>query len=279
MRSIRLFVVFMVLNLGFLSACSQDDDSSPSLLERDLSGTWLSTQETRYYNKETGDYLFSEFFDITIVLADQGSTVQTSSCYDYGINLPVPGVKTASRFYMYVNQNGYSQTPNGDLVRETAVEDDPYSATLQQQKVTTLSQLSPDVLLDNGSLSVSGIIQANEADQVCVLHIYNNLNDNESYDIIIPYDDDILSLRISTSSRLAPGAYNFDRDTAQNEIYRFNFSSSSTIFWDMFSSNVIQPSTATVNISSAGSNSYTGDFAFTDNGNSYSGNFEISPIF
>lgn len=263
-----------------LSACTDDSNVQDQInvLEMDLSGTWLLVNETHYYNTDTKDYLYSNYYESTLIFQDNGRTVSYNRCYDYGVHTGSVAIKSETHFYLNINENGFTPQEDGSFYFELPVENDPYRPNLDIVRATSLSLISTEVLLDNGLLSITGPISANEDSQVCINQQYNNISDGESYDILIPYDNDYLYVSISSTQKLEVGTYEFTDDFQSFPIYSFSITSLANTFQTNVGHYFVLPATATIVITEATENSYTGTFEFIYNENNYNGSFEINPI-
>ncbi|MDH5327307.1 MAG: hypothetical protein OEZ68_19105 [Gammaproteobacteria bacterium] len=263
----RLLLPFVLVL--FLNGCSNDDVvQDASLLAQDLSGTWLLLNEEQFYNKATGDYLYSEFIESSVIIDDEGRRVNFYRCIYYG-SLPTIGVKTDTHYYHNVVEDGYELQGDGSLQRQFPRQANQYNDTQETVRVERLIRISSDIVLDHGELIVNGVMSVNETNHVCLDRRYDSLSDAENLALSIPYIDDYVSWAISTVNGLSVNTYQYDSNSIRSEITSFYFGNYM---------GSVNPATATIDVTEADLGRYVGTFSFTDFAeNSYSGSFEINP--
>ena len=275
MKTIILFI--LAFTIAACTSQQSNDAVSTSLSETDLSGTWKYLRETKTYNISTNEYLYSDFLEYTMIISDSGGGVSYQSCWRYG-DSSITAVKTDEYLYLDINSDGYSQGSNGELSR-TMLVDNPNSQTNELRVTETLTKLSSNVQLDSGKFVLNGAITNIEDNHVCLFKSSNSLNSNESLEIVVPFYDSTLSVRLRSTERLVPGTYQYEQ-SSNNIVYGFNVSSNSSIFWNQIGTNGLFPDRATISITESSVDIYSGTFSFVgiDNEN-YSGEFIIDPAY
>jgi len=142
-----------------------------------------------------------------------------------------------------------------------------------------LEKLSDDVDVDNGSLTLDGPVSATNTDHVCQYHYYSNFGDENTYEVLIPYYNDYISMRFTHMAGLTTGIHNWTPWVVGAEILNFDITGGPGNFWDTVGSNTLAPASATINITNSTDSNIAGSFSFIgqDAGN-YTGSFSIDII-
>ena len=100
------------------------------------------------------------------------------------------------------------------------------------------------------------------------------MDDGKIYDIVIPYDDSMLTLSLLTQSNPAVGPVTYTLATSSDSPIRLDVSSQSTAFWNIVGSNTLSLGTTNINIIESTDSILSGTYSFTTNDNlNYDGEF------
>ncbi|PCJ45877.1 MAG: hypothetical protein COA99_03820 [Moraxellaceae bacterium] len=264
---------------SFLLGCGGSGGSSggevDTVRDMDLTGTWDFIEERRVHKKSTGEYLYSEYSSLTYILEETEDGTTYGRCWDYGRYLPF-AVKTDDHLYFSINDSGYY------LVGENAFEHNEtisyeWNPGIEYLIVDTITKKSEDILVDSGGFELNGPVSLNEQSHVCVNHNFSDLGDSQSYEVIVPFGDDTISLYLAYHGNLLVGSYEYEEYSDVNQIYGFDVSSTATEFDDSVGSNILAPTSALITISESNDFLIKGEFSFVGQfGNDYSGSFEIN---
>lgn len=266
-------LLFLCLS-SVLIACNHET-SDKTLLDQDLSGTWMHTLIDEYYEMTTDTYIGFVAIESELIFNDDETGVEYHECRHFG-SLP----RTASKSKSNLELEGYSvnfsvlnpnvlETPAFEPPTDGSVPPDQYR--LRRYRLVKVSE---DLNVDRGMLTLNGPVSVAESDQVCLWHVYRDPNLLRTYELIVPYDDDYLSLRIRYENRPGVGIINYDLFNSTPNLESFNINSGASNFWSIVGSNTLGVTTATINISESTDDLLAGTFAFIgqDMGN-YSGEF------
>lgn len=268
-----------------LSSCVLDKKSSqwvaasqpntPSIQDVNLTGTWKMTKAEDVYKDSTGEYLYTTYTEQTYVLADTADGVKYERCFEVGGRAPY-GVKTATRFYMNVNDNGFTLVNPDQLVQYSQYTQDS-NPGFTYKATTTLERISSDAVTDNGQLVLSGAnANVNETNTVCYFYVYKNLGTDRHLEVIVPYDDETLAMTMDYSGDLKVGSYSYVQYNNNNQIYSFGVDSNSTAFETAVNSNTLAPSQASITITHTANSLLEGSFSFIgQDAENYTGSFSI----
>lgn len=173
-------------------------------------------------------------------MEDTDRGVKYSRCVDYG-DAPHYGVKAEKHFYMSTSDNGYSLQADGSLVQTTYISYD-YRPGFNYTSIATLRKESNDVSIDNGTFVINGPITNAEYNHVCLWHAYANIGDRTTTEILVPFDDDSLSLRLELQGEIFPGTYAYAQRYDESQV-RLDVMSNSTLYWNLAGSNTLSPTT------------------------------------
>jgi hypothetical protein len=272
-----LFILAITL---LLSACGSgssgeiSENDSLSLNELDLSGTWKSVTETRIIEKSTGEYLSSLFTQNTVLFEETENGVLVSECQDYGYDDHY-GTKSDDRFYIYSTLNGHTLQENGSLSQVTTEEYD-YSPGFIYESTNTLSRISDDIVLDNGTLVLNGPVSVEEYSHVCLWQVSDSVGVSRTVELQARYGGSYLSLRLEIEGDVVAGVYQYDDRSVTDSEVLLDVASNAIEFWDIVDSNGLDARNVTVNISDVAGNRMLGSFEFTGQDDGlYDGEFEI----
>lgn len=269
----------LLVLVATLFACNHETQdqslTGQSLRDQNLSGTWLFTQHDAHYHKQTGDYLYTNIIETTIIIEDDPLTgTLYYECWDTS---GTGNVAIKSETHLYINGNATAFRSIGVDALETAVEEGieyNFIPDLFINQSFRLEKLTSDVITDKGSFTLNGPISVSESNNVCVSHHYSDIYPGDIYDLMIPYDNDWLYMRIEMTTGPSVGVHNYTPFQNGAEIINFDISSNSANFWSVTGTNSLYPSAATIDIATSTDNVLAGSFSFTgvDSG-SYTGEF------
>lgn len=256
-----------------LFACNHEAKDT-TLMDQDLSGTWLFTRYDAIYDTNTDAYIATEIYNQRLVISDSNLGVLYYECWDVA-GVGQSASKTDTHLYIDGNATAFASISTGVLETETESLASPNPGqTIERYK--RLEKLTSSVDVDKGLLVLSGPITVSETDTVCVSHQYNDVNDIHIYDLNVPYDNDYLYMRMEIHAGPTTGLHNYTRFVSGADIYYFDILSTSANFWSVVGSNILAPTTATINITESTDSNIAGTFSFVgqDAGN-YSGEFSM----
>ncbi len=274
---------FLVIFMFFLSGCELvDDDSSSkegegkilSFNGTDLSGTWLSTIETRETKIATDEYLSSDYFESQYILEDTNRGVVFNECWEYGgIETPY-GIKTDQHFYMNTQESGFTLQADGSLQQSTIYERE-YSPGLSYEAIQTLTRLSDEVDLDSGTFVLRGPVSVEEYSHVCTFINTSNIGNTRTYQLTIPYDNGYINFSLRLIGNVSTGTYVIDDYYNENAVV-IDIYSNSTLFEQTMNSAGVGYQNAAVNIIELNDHTISGSFEIVDeNGIEHTGEFEM----
>ena len=271
-----IFFAFLVV----LAGCGDNkSDSLSETDESDLSGTWLHTQVQYVYDRNSGEYISTEYYESTIILSDTGVGMTTSECslyqqHDYlgkkgddYINLQIaPSAPT----YFQVAKDKFETELDRDI-------NSSYSTNTKVDKRLTIEKLSSNVVIDKGLLVLNGPISINEYSHVCVGKKYSTFNSTVYYDLHVPFDDYNLIMQMKFSAHPSVGVLTYTKENTEASILNeFDVSSTSSYFLDRVDSSTLAPDNVLVNVHQSSEDVLSGEFSFLGHdGGDYSGEFYI----
>ena len=272
MKTVIPFLLTLVI-----AGCSNSSDSDPDTQNRlnsiDLTGTWLINSETETYKTDTGEYLSSDFVRFKYVLEETDVGVKYDRCWEYGDVSPY-GIKTEYRFYMNASDNGFSLQDDGSLKRITEFERD-YQPGFNFKSIETLTKISNQVSVDNGTFVLNGPIVSAEYDHVCLWQVHSNIGDRHTIEVVTPFDNDSISLHVDLQGDITPGTYQYTNYNDPSQV-TIDISSNSAAFRDQVSSTTLAASNVEVVIIESSSAKISGTYTLTgQDAGMYSGEFEI----
>ena len=270
MKYILLTITFLFLGCGGSSS-----PDNKTLMEADLSGTWLLEDYIDHYDTNTNSILYSESSQITYFLVDRlDGTVNISRCIKYdGVNWDTV-TKNINNINVFLGRADYVKKTDNSLVMNDTHIPDPNFPNIELRVTSYFNRVSNNILLDSGDIILNGPISINENSHVCVGHSTSNRlgTEVERFSVSTPYQDGFLSIELLTQDPLTVKSYTFDKNV-DGEINNFD------IFYGILGvgGNTLSPSTAIIDVTSNSGFGYDGSFSFIDNNNSsYTGSFEIN---
>ena len=273
MKHILLLSLFFSL-LGCGSGQSVNSETSNSLQETDLTGTWVMVNEIRRMNAITGEYLSSKYVEYRYVMEEKENGVVFNKCWDYGGGNESIGVKVNDYFYMDFSDVGLSLNNEGELKHVSSFEksSEPDSTF---QSVKTLRKISDNVQIDSGSYILNGPVSIEEYEHVCVWQVRSNVESTRTVQMIVPYGNTQITLHFWLIGSIQTGEYYYN-DSSESEAIEIDIISNDRSFSDQVGTNSLWPQNVSINITESSDLKMTGTFAFIgqDNG-SYNGQFEV----
>lgn len=268
--------------LLFMSLAGCGGDTSDTLLdsnENDLSGTWLHTQAQDVYDRNSGEYLYSTYFESVILITDTDTSMLVSACRLFHLG-GEPGIKTDDFILLqtFPGAPTYNRVNNNEFESELEldVEDSSNPDRIINQQLM-LEKLSPAIVIDNGLLVLNNPASiVNEHDHFCVAKTYTTLSNAVSYDLHVPYGDRDLYVKMEFSDAPTSNTV-YDRiNTDVPHLHLFWVDSSTQLFRDTVGSSLLFPDNVVLNIHQSNNEILSGDFTFLgQNGESYSGEFSM----
>lgn len=281
MKTVLVCLILSLLVIG----CDNNNDSGSDSEQNNagstpgnisLPGTWRYTQVHRFFNDQTNEYLYTDYFESTLIFVDDENTIRYYDCWEYGSNGAV-AIQTADYIYLNTGTTAFARTNDGSYIteEETNMTYPGMTGTYFNQHFE-LTKISDDVNIDSGMLILTGNISVSEYNHVCLLTHYSNTFDRIDYELIVPHDDLNLALKMDFTSTPIVGTYDYSNIATSPQVIYFDVISNSTLFWDTINSNSLAPNPATINITASSDTLLNGTFSFTgqDNGD-YSGEFQI----
>lgn len=276
-----LFIIPILSSL--LLACGSDkskDDNTPPVKSVDLSGTWNSHTETKRIKIATKEYISSSFQEETIILDDTENGVLYNGCNSYNSaykNQGIYGVKTDQHFYINPSDEGYKLQKDGTLVQKRTKEYD-YSPGFTYESTTTLSKLSEEVEIDNGTIILKGPIEIEEYSQVCINKYTSNIGITRTITLSTRYDNSSIAFAFTFEGDITPGIYEYQYELTRKAPLpvSLTISSGASKFWTVTGSNVLSEKDVKITIIDSTEEKISGSFEITtrnDRG-TYTGEFE-----
>lgn len=268
--AIPLFLAFII------SGCSSnsESDTQNSLSNIDLTGTWVIENEIETFKTDTGEYLSSEFTRFKYVLEETDIGVKYDRCWEYGGASSPYGIKTEYNFYMNPSDNGFSLQDDGSLQQITEFERSSEPG-FNFRSTATLTKVSNQVSVDNGTFVLNGPISNTEYSHICLWEGYRNIGGRHQISINTPFDSDSLSLSLSFQGNITPGTYQYTNYNDASQI-TIDVTSNADLFWTQINSNILAPKNVEITIIESTTSKISGTYTFTgqDEG-MYSGEFEM----
>jgi len=265
---------YILLSLiALLSGCGGTSDNT-TLMDLDLSGTWLRKDYIDYYDTNTQSIVYSEYSQSTHFLDDPlNGAVNIARCVKYdGVNWDII-TKNVNNINIFSRVTDYVKVNKNSLVLNDTHIPDINFPNIEQRVTSYFDRVSTNILLDSGSILINGPINKNESSHVCIRYASSDRDGSEAFIISTPHQGGFLSISLITRTPLNVISYLFDRNVT-NDIVNFDINYGID---EEISFNSIMPSIVTVDITSNTDFGYDGTFSFTDNNsNSYTGLFEIN---
>ena len=267
-------IIIISILITILTACGGGDSNQNT--DSNMSGTWRHTQVHRYHNVETNEYLYTNFIETTLIVTEEIDEINYSSCWEYGTNAHF-AIKTDDYFYINNGTTAFTRNKDGSYStqEETNIQYSWMPATYFNAH-TTLSKISNDIVIDKGLLVLTGPVAVTEYNHACLSRQYSNISDRETYDLTVPYDDSYLYIRLDLMSKPEVGPFNYIEYKEGASIFGFDIISPATAFWDTVGSNILNITTANINIIESSNSILSGTYSFIANNNeNYSGEFQM----
>ena len=271
---IKLTIVITLFSI-MLTACGGGDSNQD--IDLNVTGTWKHTQVHKYYNVASNEYLGSNFIEMSLIFKEELEEIKYYPCWGNVGNGAAVG-KTETQIITDVDSvfsktfiKGVDGSYSTQEVKNIPVEGDD---TVYYNQSFVLSKKSNEIIIDNGLLILNGPISVTEYNHACVVLHYSNIDDGKIYDIVIPYDDSILTLSLLTQLNPAVGPVTYTLATSSDSPIRLDISSQSTAFWNIVGSNTLSLGTTNINIIESTDSILSGTYSFTTNDNlNYDGEF------
>lgn len=275
MSKVKMKIVVVIIFVAILMGCENQNNTGDEF-NAGLSGTWRYTQVHRFYSEQTDEYLYTDSVETSIIVSEDADGIRYYECWQYGGD-GIPAIKTENNLYLNSGNTVYTLNDDGSYStqEETNITYDWMTDTYFNRH-STLSKLSDDVVIDKGLLVLSGNVELAEYSHVCLWRYYSDLSDQRAYELIVPYDDSYLGMRLDLASVPPVGSVEYTPFAEGASILSFDIVSNANLFWDTEGSNSLYPESATINIVESTSSTLSGSFSFTgqDNGE-YSGEFQM----
>lgn len=266
---------YILITITFLFiGCGGGSSNTNTLIETNLSGTWLFEEHVEFYDISTNSILYSESIQTTHFLEDRlDRTVNISTCIEYdGVNWEVI-TKNINNINIFSGRADFVKLTDNSLVMNETLIPDPNFPNIELRVTSYFNRVSNNILLDSGGITLNGPISINESSHVCVRNATSNRFDTEVELFLVstPYQDGSLSIELLVQNPLAVKSYVFDKNV-DSDISNFD------IFYGVLGigGNTLSPSSAIINVTSNSGFGYDGSFSFIDeNNNSYTGTFEM----
>ncbi|MCK4586447.1 MAG: hypothetical protein KAU29_03845 [Gammaproteobacteria bacterium] len=245
-------------------------------MDQDLSGTWRHTLIDEYFDNATGASLGSRFLTSHLIFDDAPTSSVYSDCINYGL-IEYSVTKTETSLSLATHPVDFSVIANNIFETAPILSFEPMPVGQTVMRRYRLEKLTADIDIDQGAFTLSDPINITETDHVCGGRTYTDVIDDNTYKIDIPYDNDILEMRLRLSTALlSTGVHNYTQFDAGAEIFSFSISSNSANFMSVTGTNTLAPSTATMTITESTASIITGTFSFIGPGaENYTGSFSM----
>lgn len=270
----KIIIISMLVIM--LTACGGGDSDSNQNADSNMSGTWRHTQVYRYHNVETNEYLYSNFIETTLIIAEEPDKINYSSCWEYGTNTHV-AIKTDNHFYINNGSTAFTLNTDGSYSSQEVTNIKDYELdTKYYNQHFTLTKISNDVIIDKGLLVLTGPVSVTEYNHACLTRQYSDLYDRKIYDLTVPYDDSYLYIRLDLMSKPTVGAVAYTEYEQGVPIFNFDVISPATTFRNTVGSNMLDIRTANINIIESSDTILSGTYSFVaNNQENYSGEFQM----
>ncbi|MDH5446261.1 MAG: hypothetical protein OEY52_11950 [Gammaproteobacteria bacterium] len=270
------YVTFIIFSFTLIACNHSDDNSSEesvSLKDIKISGTWLMSTERQLYKTSTNEYLSSTYISENYIFEDTDKGVKYSRCRNYG-RIPLYGIKTDTRFYLNIMDNGFSLN-NENVLEQITEYNNEWEPDFHYKSISKLTKITDTTLVDNGTLIVNGPVSLEEYNHICILAVSYSLGHSKIFEIMTPFDDDYISLRLDTYDKVTPGVFEYE-ERHQESLVKIDLHSNAQKYWNIVGSNTLAPSNATINLIEYSDTKISGSYSFTGLDNeSYSGEFDI----
>lgn len=273
--------IVSILILSLLIGCDNNNSNSDQTGQStspsnniSLPGTWRYTQVNRYFNQQTDEYLYTDYFESTMVFTNDADRIRYSDCWEYR-NQGAIAIQTNDYLYLNGGNTAFARTNVGSYTTEEETNITyPGMTEVYFNQHSELVKINDEVNVDSGTLILTGNISIAEYDHTCLWVRYSDTFDRKDYELIVPYDDFNLSLRLDFEATPTIGTYDYSMFTDSLPIILFDVGSNATLFWDTVNSNTLAPDPAIINITESSNSTLSGTFSFAgQDGGNYSGEF------
>lgn len=252
MKPIKIFLGRNKLNLGkktsiylavciVLCACGGSDSHSPRYKES-MSGTWLYTNETRYYEKDSGEYAYSDYSETTLIVEESDDGIIAHRCENYPLGNFMSGFRTDNNS-IYLDDRSYPFRFASETVLEQEEADLPYefeSDPFLWRATATMQWISDEVEIANGMITFEGPLEVPNSEQVCYEKRFQSFGNENSLHIIVPfgssrYGPETIRLQMFSRQHIAPAVYNVESELF-NDVVMFEVNSDADEFIDQVGS-------------------------------------------
>jgi len=273
-RLILLTSVILQVGCGSSNSNETLTRGSNDLESTNLSGTWSVLVETRTINKNSNEYLNSSYIEYDYVIEESDNIIGYDRCWEYGTDILDLAVKSNDLLYLNQSQPGFVLLENGDL-EQTRLYESEFQPDVRFESITTLSKRSAEIELDNGTLVLRGPISKSEYQHVCLFQSHNNYEDYRVFEVITPFSDNSLSVRLVLDGDVNEGLYKYTNYGDVEEI-EINVISNTAEFIDQAGANSLVPKNVSITVNEFTEEAFSGAFSFTGlDHEQYSGEFEI----
>lgn len=268
-------IITISILISILTACGGGDSNQN--VESNITGTWQHTQIHKYYDTATDEYLGSNFIETTLIFKEKSGEIKYSPCWGLGTNeAPVinAGTQLITDYGSFFSRT-FTKNIDGSYSTQE-VKNLQGSSTAYYNQNFTLTKLSNEIIIDKGLLVLNGPVAVTEYNHACFVRHYSNIDDGRIYEIVIPYDDNFLSLSLTSISKPVVGPVTYTVTTSGTSPILLNILSPSTAFWNTVGSNTLTTDTTNINIIESTDSILSGTFSFTTHDNlSYDGEFQM----
>ena len=266
----------------FTTSCTtenEDNTTSVSSEDNDLTGTWAVTSVDKTYDKDTNTLLSTMTNYSTIYIQETSTDILLSQCSEYYSSSSQPFIMDRNNgqlSFINLTLTPYIITGTDNLSK---IDIYTYSSTrieYNQNLTKSSSVISPRV----GSFTLNGALNVSNNHETCLIQIIGSNNNYYHYIITVPFDDDIVSLNFILSAPLTVGNYQYDSSKAGDSpvLFSFHVASSSSMFFNTIGSNGLFPVLADLSITVATPDLIQGSFSFIGlDSVTYTGDFDFVP--
>jgi hypothetical protein len=279
MKFYSLIILFAATTL--ITACSTkktDPNSVESTDDESLSGTWLAVSNATYFDLndvKTGTTTTYSFAYIT----ENPTEVLFNTCHNHYDPSVLPIIHSRKDDQLQDIGNFYEPFTiiNNQALTRTSTQPLSESSVLYED---TYAKINTAAIPTGVALNINGPVTASSTTETCIIQTLNSDSESSSYEILMPLDNETMSLSISTTQPLTIGSYVYDIKERGNSpiLYDFFISSFDNNFTNIVGSNYLTPDVATLNITKSDSDLIKGSYSFTSlSGDNYNGNFSFIP--
>lgn len=264
-----------------ISSCASDEFSTNDAINNEndtLLGTWVLKSLNTTYDINTNEVLGVSTITSTIFISDSNSGLKLHRCTSY-LNPFVEPLELIEEdgFLDYAQYpgEGYTISETKELIRE-------YNYTYGNTRINykeTLTRSSVDIDTGRGMLSITGPLNNENQNHVCLEQTIWENEDVHRYRLSIPMDTGYIELTLDLNQPVTVSDYQYNEFSInQQTLLYFDVSSNSDLFINTVGSNTLSPSVADLTVTMSTANTIKGNYSFIgqDDG-SYNGSFELAP--